>query len=283
MKLLTTPVMEKMTKVELAQALGISRSLLYYQHSLPAKDLLLKGDIEQVLSDHSSYGHKRIAWELKVNRKRVLRVMTKFGIKPYRRRVKPKEANVNKKPAIYINLIKGICPLKPHVIWAADFTWIPYQGSFLYLATLLDVYTREIVGWSISRYHTTALVVDALDHALKRTTISPHYHHCDQGSEYDSNEYIRLLNRHQVAISMSTKGHPWENGYQESFYSQFKLDLGDPSRFDSEGELIEAIYQAMHYYNTKRIHTSLKMPPRIFREQYILKNQTNQQLLITQN
>lgn len=282
MAMLETPVMDKMTKAELAQALGISRSALYYQRTLPSKDLELKQAIQQVLSTHPSYGHKRIAWELKVNKKRVLRVMTKFEVKPYRRRVKPKpkQDDQGKQPAPYLNLVKKICPLRPHAIWAGDFTWIPYQGNFLYLATLLDIYTREIVGWSVSRYHTKQLVIDTFNHAVAQTGQIPAYHHCDQGSEYDSHEYTELLENQGITISMSAKGHPWENGYQESFYSQFKVDLGDPQRFETEGELIEAIHQAIYYYNKRRIHTSLKMPPLVFREQYILKTK---QLLITQN
>ena len=114
----------KITKTDLAQSLGVSRSSLYYQPLRPVKDLLIKSEIEKVLSDHPSYGHKRISMELKMNRKKVLRVMKKFDLKPNKRRIKRpgKPNDANKAPTIYNNLIKTFCPIKPNIVWVADFT-----------------------------------------------------------------------------------------------------------------------------------------------------------------
>jgi transposase InsO family protein len=276
-KLAGNKTIEKgVTKTELALSLGLSRQALYYKPKKPAKDLAMKIEIERVLSDHPAYGHKRIALELGLNKKRIRRIMKKFGLKPYKRRVKrpKKEDDLNKPSAIYRNLIKTFCPIKPNILWVADFTYIRVQARFIYLATVMDLFTREILGWSISGKHDRFLVLEALNMAFLRTGTMPLYHHSDQGSEYDSYDYIKKLESNRIAISMSQKSHPWENGYQESFYSQFKVDLGMPDQYETWGELIEAIHLQINYYNKSRIHTSLKTSPVKFREQYYLKSLT---------
>jgi putative transposase len=259
----------KINKTELARTLGISRRMIYYQHKRPAIDEEVKKQIEAVLTDHPAYGHKRIALELNLNKKRILRVMKKYNIKPYRGRItKPrKKDDEGKKRSEFENILKkqNITPEYPNHIWAGDFTYIKYHEKFIYLATVIDLFTREIVGWHISRYHTKEMVCGAFLDATGRTQTVPEYFHSDQGSEYDCEDYINLAKLNNVKISMSTKSSPWENGYQESFYGKFKEEFGDFSRFETLGELIEAIHQAIHYYNNKRIHTSLKMPPTKYR------------------
>lgn len=260
----------KVSKAKIAKDAGISRSTLYYKVKKDGFDLETKKQIEIVLGINPSYGHKRIALEFRLNKKRILRVMKKYGIKPYRQQPKfPKKPEDFGKPtAKWKNEIIGICPIKPNVVWASDFTYIKFQGYFIYLATIIDVYTREIVGWNISNFHDTDLVLGALGHAIKRTGKTPTYLHSDQGSEYDSRRYEEYVKRNGILISMSAKASPWENGYQESFYSQFKVDLGYVSRFEVVEELIEEIYRTIYYYNNQRIHTKLKMAPVSFRQIY---------------
>ena len=267
-------VIEKsLTKTELAQKMGVSRQALYYQHKQPEKDLLTKIEIEKVLKIHTSYGHKRIAMELKINKKRVRRVMKMFNIKPHRRQIKHpiKPEDINKIPSKYKNMIKYLCPIRPNVIWAADFTYIKFHGKFIYLATIIDVFTREIIGWAVSAKHDRFMVIEAYEMAKTRTCTEPIYCHSDQGSEYDSHDYTNKLKTDKVVVSMSEKGHPWENGFQESFYSNFKLDLGWPNQYESLPELIEALHLQIHYYNTKRIHTKIKTQPATFKAQYYIK------------
>lgn len=258
------------TKAELAQSLGLARSSLYYQPKMLVKDLDLKKEIELVLTNHPSYGHKRIALELKLNKKRVLRVMKLFDLKPYRRRVKApvKPEDTNKPANRFVNLIRGLCPIAPNVVWVADFTYLKYQGKFIYLATVMDLFTREIVGWNISYHHNKYLVMGALVKAFEQTKTTPKYYHSDQGSEYDSIDHIQLLETNKIHISMSHKSSPWENAFQESFYSQFKVDLGQINRFETSGELIEAILLTLYEYNHHRIHTILKMSPKQFIQNY---------------
>ncbi|MFH1896279.1 MAG: DDE-type integrase/transposase/recombinase [bacterium] len=173
----------QITKKELAQRLGVSRSSLYYQHKRPAIDEEVKNQIEAVLSNNPAYGHKRIALELKLNKKRILRVMKKYGIKPYKRRIKRlrKKRDEGKKPR-FKNLIEKFCPIKQGIVWAGDFTYIRYGARFIYLATIIDIFTREIVGWGVSRFHNKEMVMGAIKHALSRHN-SPQYIHSDQGSE----------------------------------------------------------------------------------------------------
>lgn len=195
-------------------------------------------------------------------------MMRNYGIKPYKRKARwRKRRDEHRAPAPYTNLIKGSCPIRPGVIWVSDFTYLRHNGRFLYLATFMDRYTREIVGWHISTKHTKDLVVIAFWDAFKATGTLPQIVHSDQGVEYTSVGYTDLMRQLGIYISMSKKASPWENAYQESFYSNFKTDLGlEIDRFESVGELVEAIHHTIVYYNNQRIHTTLKMPPAQFKQ-----------------
>jgi transposase InsO family protein len=261
---------KKISKTQIAKDAGIARSTLYYQAKRDEQDEEMKKQILVVLGIHPAYGHKRIALEFSLNKKRILRVMKKYNIKPYRQQPKsPKKPEDYGKPNTkWKNEIIGFCPIKPTIVWASDFTYIKFQGHFIYLATIIDIYSREIIGWNISNFHDTNLILGALKHAIKRTGKTPIYLHSDQGSEYDAKRYEDYAKHNDILISMSAKSSPWENGFQESFYSQFKVDLGFISRFEAVEELIEEIYQTIYYYNNQRIHTSLKMAPISFRYIY---------------
>jgi putative transposase len=269
-RVINTVMKQKLNKTRRAKDLGISRSSLYYKPKRDVLDEAVKAKIRKVLAKHKSYGHKRIALELHLNKKRILRVMKKYGIKPYRRicRKPMKKDDRGKKPVTYQNLVKNICPIRPNVIWVTDFTYIKFHERFIYFATIMDVYTREIVGFNVSAYHNKELVTGALHHAIKRTQNIPIIIHSDQGSEYDSEAFNNVAKLYGIKISMSHKQSPWENSYQESFYAQFKVDLGFVSGFNSVEELIEGIYQTTFYYNNERIHTSLKMSPIQFKQKF---------------
>ena len=245
--------------------IGYSRTHHYYQHKQPTKDWQTKQLIETTLRDHPGYGHKRLAIHLGINKKRTLRVMKLFGIKPYRR-VTPK-VYTKPKDSVFPNYLMTEVPYGPGDIYASDFTYIKYRGKWLYVATVLDVYTREIVGVSILNTHATQLVMNALGSAVLHRA-PPRIIHSDQGSEYASKDYTTLIQKLGIKQSMSAPGCPWENGYQESFYKGFKLDLGDPNRFETLGELVAAVYQTINYYNQSRIHSALKVAPRLFKEHH---------------
>lgn len=254
------------SKTALARKLGIARSTLYYESRKKAADESDRSRIEAVLESNPSYGHRRIAIELGMNRKKVLRLMKKFGLKPKicRNRKFFKPGDVRLPEAIYRNEIAGAEFKEPDIAWAGDFTYIRYKNSFIYLATVIDICTREIIGSAISRWHSRHLVKSALLEAIKKRGRLPRYFHSDQGSEYRSEEHADYLAGLGVVVSMSRKSSPWQNGRQESLYAQFKLELGNPNRFEDENRLCEAIWRQIYYYNHKRIHTSLGMPPARF-------------------
>lgn len=248
---------------QLVKKLKLARSTFYYRPKKPEKDWNLKNQIEKVLHQHPSYGHRRISIELAVNKKRVRRVMRLFGIKPYRRRGKryrkPKDSGL-----VHANLIQEMAfPVKTNVIWVSDFTHIPFHSRMLYLATIKDVFDRRIVGWSLLANHSVQLPLTALIDAVEKHG-RPEVLHSDQGSEYKSRLYAGFADSLGIKLSMSHKASPWENGYQESFYSTFKVDAADFNRFRTTGELVADIYLQIHYYNHQRIHTKLKMPPAKF-------------------
>lgn len=263
---------EELTKVKLAKILGVSRASLYYQPRQPEKDWHTKISIEETLHQHPSYGHKRIALALKLNKKRILRVMKIFGLKPYRRRVKKprKKQDEGNLPAPYQNLLlrQENLPTIPNNIWVSDFTYLAFKGRFLYLATVMDLFSRSIVGFNILTSHNAALTKGALISSLLGNA-RPEILHSDQGREYVAKDYLALAEYFDMQISMSRKASPWENGYQESFYSQFKLELGDPNRFETLGELVFNICRNIHYYNNFRIHGELKMPPQEYLKRHL--------------
>lgn len=262
-------VRSALNKTELARKLGISRSSLYYDHKRPAIDEDVKSQIESVLTDHPAYGHKRLALALKLNRKRILRVMKKFNIKPYRRKAKKrvKKKDVGRPETGFPNLLKTTSEKdlnQSDSIWVTDFTYIKFHNKFIYLGTIMDRATREIVGVNLSRFHNRFLVMGAYLNARENYQ-APKIIHSDQGSEYASQDFLDLARSESVAISMSAKGSPWQNGHQESFFGHLKDESGDLDRFDTLGELLEEIYRLVHYYNNQRIHTTLKMTPKQFR------------------
>ena len=257
----------KLTKKVLAHKLGISRSTLYYKPKKPPLDEDHKNKIIAVMKQHPAYGARRVAIALGCNRKKTQRLMGRHGLKPKLRRgfrlTKPDD--LGRPETQVINILKVVCPIRAHFIWAGDFTYFWFQDRFWYVATVIDVYTRELVGWHVANHHTTALIVEAFQDAVRRTEKTPHYFHSDQGSEYVSGAYGTLLATHRVVPSHSRKSSPWQNGYQESFYNNFKLEIGNTRRFNQVGELIEAVHRQIRYYNKERIHSALKMPPISYR------------------
>ena len=257
----------------LSRSLGIPKRNLFNPEPRQEKvDLLLKDKILEVMEFNPSYGHRRVALALGISKKKARRVMKLYEIKPYKRKARwIKKKDYGNPPSEFPNLIKGSCPLKPNTVFAGDFTRLIWNERVIYLATFIDLYTREIVGWSVSTKHTTEFVVEAFLDAI-RTMGKPIIVHTDQGSEYNSKDYTSFMENLGVKVSMSAKASPWENGYQESFYDNFKTDLGlEFERFETIGEFVEAIHQTINYYNKERIHTSLKTSPYKFKLKFLTK------------
>ena len=272
----------KLNKAIICNHMEIANSSLYYQPKLPAKDLELKRQIEAVILEHKAYGYRRIAIHLGVNKKRVYRVMKLFDIKAPKIRKKPR-LKKNKLPVNSTqNLLLDFLLNKPNQVWVSDFTYLSYQNKFIYLATILDAFTRELIAWNISLRHNKELITTTLINAIAKRNKSPTIFHSDQGSEYRSYDLINILKSKNIKSSMSKKSSPWENGKQESFYQKFKFELDDLNSYPGQGELIEAIALQIYYYNHKRIHSALKMPPADFYQRFIaaenLKNITSKNM-----
>ena len=244
-------------------ALNIPRSNFYYRSLKDAGDSGLKIKIEKVLENNPSYGHRRIAIELQMNKKRIKRVMRKYDIRPRRGRRKPVFRAPKGGETGSENLLVSLFPLFKNHVWITDFTYIWWHGRFVYLCTVMDLYTREVIGVAIKTNHSALLVCEALLNAMANEG-PPQIIHSDQGSEYRSKLFRAILADTQILQSMSAKGSPWQNAYQESFYGNFKVDIGDVHRFTTLGELISELYRSIYYYNTNRIHLSLGCAPKQF-------------------
>jgi len=242
--------------------------------------------LEKQHTDNPYYGHRRLAFVLWWGKKKTRRIMKKFGIsargKKRRNFVKPedrKQADMHGrsfKDVIIWNPLKKLCPIAPNIVWRSDFTHIIYRGIHLHLATIIDDYTKEVVGYALAFHHRKELILEALNNACKNNNnnnnnnIFPHYFHSDQGSEYKSYEVLDFLYQKNIIISMSSKASPWQNGWQESFYGRFKTELWDLCRFDCIEEVILKIHQQIQYYNNHRIHTSIMSTPVKFKKNYAL-------------
>jgi putative transposase len=247
----------------MARAMGVSRASLYYVSKQHGKDWAFKIRIEEELQRHPSYGSRRLAQALGANRKRTKRVMKLYGIKPYRRH--GKKYRKSKARRVFPNLLLEVMPSYANHVWATDFTELVYRNKKIYVSTILDLFTRQIVGVHVALRKGTALTMQTLANALFHHP-RPVIFHSDNGSEYQAKAYIAMLEDCGITISRSRPGSPWENGYQESFYDKFKIDLGDPNRFKTFGELVAEIYLTLWRYNHTRIHSALKMPPAVFAE-----------------
>lgn len=266
-------VAERGSKTRLARELCVSRASLYYKPKMPAKDEALRRQIETVMERNPGYGSPRVALALGINEKRAARVMRKFGLKPARRcRTPRKRDDEGREPLAYSNILAKLSPIAPTVVWASDFTFISFREEFIYLCTVIDVFTGEVLGFNISRCHDAKFVRRAIERAIQREGCIPQWFHSDQGSEYASEAVCSWLQAQGVKISMNPKGAPWCNGSQESFFGRFKVEFGDFGRFDTFADLLEALYDQLRYFTHERIKNKLKMAPAQFREQWEFKH-----------
>lgn len=144
--------------------------------------------------------------------------------------------------------------------WAQDFTYIQFHGSWYYLAGVLDLKTRQIVGWSLGSSHSSELTYAAVLNALSKHE-APAILHSDQGSEYLSYRHQELCAKLEIQLSASGRGKPWQNGFMERWFGGFKSEIGDITKLKDISELHEKTALRIFYYNTKRIHTALRMSP----------------------
>jgi putative transposase len=244
------------------ELVGLPRSTYHYR-SHKVDESRLVADLKEVTGQYVTYGTRRVRSQLRrspyrycLNRKRVQRIMRQEGLlRPVKRR-KCRTTNSDHPYPRYANLVKELEISSPEQVWVCDITYVRLGAGFAFLAIVMDVFTRLIRGWQLSKAIDQELTLEALRMALSDHV--PQIHHSDQGVQYAAHEYIDLLKDHQIQISMAAVGKAEENGYAERLMRTIKeeeVDLSDYRDFadakNQIGRFIEDVY------NHKRIHSSL--------------------------
>ena len=252
--------------------LGCSRSSYYYQPKLQA-ETGVKSAIEKVASEWPTYGYRRVTKQLHrqewdINKKRVQRLMREMGLLAKTKRKVRKTTNSEHDFPRYPNLVLGLEIVRPDQVWVSDITYIRLRYEFVYLAVIMDVFTRNIRGWHLGRGLDQSLTLIALDRALAEH--KPEIHHSDQGIQYAATAYIQMLLAVDAEISMAECGEAWQNGYAERLIRTIKEEEVDLSDYEDYND---AVFQLGRFlsdvYMHKRIHSSLAyLTPAEFEEQW---------------
>lgn len=243
------------------QVFAISRSSLYYKAVEPKANDEVKRQIAQLAAAHPTYGYRRITAMLhreghKVNNKRVRRLMGEMGLVGNCPKKHCRTTNSNHLLPRYPNRVEGLVVERPDQLWVGDITYVKLGCEFVYLAVLMDVFTRSIRGWQLARSMEVELTLVALKRALARGR--PEIHHSDQGVQYAAKEYTRLLEEQGTEISMAEVGEAWQNGYAERLMRTIKEEEVELSEYRNFEEAYREIGRFLdEVYTKKRIHSSL--------------------------
>jgi transposase InsO family protein len=233
----------------------------YYHQRRTSRDAALRQALEQLAAEWPTYGSRRLTAQLrrvgwKVNRKRIQRLMREMGLQRPRKRRKRHTTQSNHAFPRYPNLVKDLTITHPDQVWVADITYIYLREEDVYLAVIMDVYTRSIRGWHLARGLGETLTVTALQRALKAHV--PEIHHSDQGVQYAATRYVELLKRCTIQISMAEVGEATQNGYAERLIRTIKEEAVDLSDYQDYHDAYQQIGRFLDdVYMRKRIHSSL--------------------------
>lgn len=241
---------------------------MYYESKAPPiEDVELLNIIREVWLRLPFYGYRRITKELKasgikVNRKRVQRLMKEGGIQAIH--PGPNTSKRNKLHAVYPYLLRDLVIDKPNQVWQVDITYLRMGKGFMYLVALIDVYSRLVVGWSLSNTLDTSFCIDALRSGLR--IAKPDIVNSDQGCQFTSGDWVDALKEHEIKISMTGKGRCIDNIYIERFWRSFKREEFYLNDYGSVRLLKKAIEEYIEFYNNKRWHQSLdyKTPAEVY-------------------
>ncbi len=220
--------------------------------------------IEHVLEEFTGYGYRRVTKELqkrglKVNKKCIQRVMQDRGLQRKRKRRFVRTTDSKHSLTVYPNLIRDVVIERPNQVWAADITYVRLVRGFVYLAVLLDLFSRKVIGWALSTSLHAEFAVAALKMALQTRDVQPGLiHHSDRGVQYACEEYVEVLIKHGITISMSRKANPYDNAKLESFMKTLKTEEVYLNEYETAEDAKANIKKFIEtLYNKKRLHSSL--------------------------
>jgi putative transposase len=261
----------------LCQMTGLSRAG-FYRSRLPRQtspvEMEIRDEMQKIALESAPYGYRRITAELQrrgfaVNHKRVLRMMREDNLLCVRHRSFVVTTDSRHQLPIYPNLAGQTTPTAVNQLWVADITYIRLRIEFVYLAVVLDAFSRRVIGWALGRRLEAELAVAALQMALAERKPPPDLvHHSDRGVQYASQEYTEILKQHQARISMSRRGNPYDNAACESFMKTLKYEEVYRNEYRDFSEARDGIDEFLGcVYNQKRLHSALGyVPPAEFEQ-----------------
>lgn len=268
-------------------ALEVSKSTYYHWKNTPKQkdeNQDIKKNIEQIALEYPFYGYRRITKELvrkgtTTNHKKVLRIMREENLLCKRKKAyKPITTQSNHGLKIYPNLVKNITITKPNQVWVADITYIHLLHDFIYLAAIIDRFSRKCVGWALSRNIDTQLALDALLMAFKERAslgFEGLIHHSDRGVQYASKAYVEALLNKKVVGSMSSTGNAYDNAFAESWMKTFKIEevyMNEYENYEQAHNDIKKFIEEV--YNKKRLHSAIGyVPPEEYEQKALMEAQ----------